>query len=123
MQTECKTYPVMVGEPHLGRERECIHTWDRDDIVNSLITALEGDYYDDVSSEFELETGDRTDSVWVEMSEFISQDELDEFNREQEEQFLDDDYGTQRHQEFILNFVDSVVPEKAYHEEIEQSFI
>ena len=101
---------VIDDEPQLGKVKETTVTLDRDDIIELLIeTFLEGSI---TSSKDTIQTPDELDT---EIGEWLNNDEIETINNAME-YLLDDDYGSGKDSDLILNYLTDMIDNNAKYE-------
>ena len=110
MKSISKIFSVIDDEPQLGKVKETIVTLDRDDIIELLINAfLEGSI---TSSKDTIQTPDELDT---EIGEWLNNDEIETINNAME-YLLDDDYGSGKDSDLILNYLTDMIDNNAKYE-------
>ena len=107
MKVNCNKYQVIPGEPQLGKVEECTYTFDREEILEALVEAILED-----SHWFQL--GDFDDHLDV--SDWLSEEDLELIRGVMERELLDDDYGSGKDWDLVYDIVDKAIPYGATHE-------
>jgi hypothetical protein len=79
---DCHTYSVVPGEPHLGKVRECIVTYEQDEVIDAIIDAFLCGELDDTTSSFKLD-----DDTYVQIGEYLSYVDIERINDEVDDMF------------------------------------
>jgi len=115
MKSSSKVYQVVSGEPHLGRVRETVVEIEREEIVEALVETLLDGMVDSSSQQFVVSTGNY-DNFYLDIDEYLDQDEIDYILREMRYRLLDDDYGSGTDYDLVYDLVDEYVHQDANHE-------
>lgn len=116
MIVKCSNYPIRIGEPQLGSERECVYIWDREEIIEAIVELIESGCVESVKRNIDI--GDSNIYATVELSEYMSSNELAYLNLQISEKFIDDDFGSDKYFHFLNNYISSIIPDDATHEEV-----
>ena len=111
-----KTYNVMDGEPHLGKQIERIVRVDRDEYLEAIIGLfLEGNA---TSTNDSVIVVDDDFVIDYSLGDDLTQDDIDNLNLEIEQKLIDDDFGTQYSYDLIYSFLDENI-RKNWEDEFE----
>ena len=102
-----KTYSVMEGEPHLGKQIETTVEVQRDEYMEAIIESiLEGSD----STETSITVTDGDYEMEYTLGDDLTQAELDDIMLEMEMHLLDDDYGSGKDYDLVFNIIDDLIP-------------
>ena len=103
-----KTYSVMDGEPHLGKQIETVVEVDREEYIEALIDAfLEGkDHKDDT---FIVDDGDYEQEYTLGCD--LTESEIESIIRDMNFNLLDDDYGSGKDYDLLYGLLDEYIDE------------
>lgn len=101
-----KTYAVMDGEPHLGKQIETVVEVDREEYIEALVVALSSGL-DSVDDTFTVSDGDYEEEYTLGTD--LSQEEIDNIIREMNMQLIDDDYGSSKEFDLIYEMLDDYI--------------
>lgn len=103
-----KTYNVMDGEPHLGKQVETVIEVSRDEYIEALAESiLNGS--ESTEDVFIVDDGDYEQEYSI--GSDLTQDELDRIIEELEFNLLDDDYGSGRDYDLLYDLLDEYIDE------------
>lgn len=104
-----KTYNVMDGEPHLGKQIEMIVGVNRDEYLEGLVDAF-ANGSNETTDTFEIAEDD------IGIQEYhlgcdLTQSDIDSIREEMDRQLLDDDYGSDKEFDLLYELLDSFIPD------------
>lgn len=103
-----KTYNVMDGEPHLGKQIETVVEVDREEYIEALIEAfLEGAD----SSDYEVTVTDGDFEVGYQLGCDLTEAEIESIVRDMNFNLLDDDYGSGKDYDLLYDLLDEYIDE------------
>ncbi len=106
-----KRYPADGESPAHGSVTEYTRTWDRDDIMEEICQALL-----EYSSYFEL------NDEQIDITEYITEADMENIQRDIEEKLLDDDFGSGKDYDLVISHLDDLLDKDADYEVDIQEF-